>query len=203
MDSVALAEQELDTGVPIRDLANDSIIIELLQTLNHLSRWLTPIHDRTLLEFSPHRAQPSVKDLLLQLRDRETRVYSYMLAIATQDNPDLDRIPPTTPSPLQLAADKKADPLVTMSEFRRLRQSSTSLLRALPDNAWARAGHSRRERNWTIRDLAEFLVAHDRRTLREIDRVLARSGARAGIAEVSQVSVDEIDKPFVSSIHHN
>ena len=36
--------------VPIAALSNDSLIIRLFNTVNHLSRWLTPIHDRELLE---------------------------------------------------------------------------------------------------------------------------------------------------------
>ena len=47
----------------IRDLSNDALIIRLIQTVNHLSRWLTPIHDQTVLEFSPRRSEPSVKEL--------------------------------------------------------------------------------------------------------------------------------------------
>ena len=79
-----------------------------------------------------------------------------------------------------------------MAEFRRLRQSTCSLLRSLPDNAWARVGVSRREHDWTIRRLAEHLAAHDLATLAEIDRALDRAGARSGIARVSRVHLDEL-----------
>ena len=189
-----------DTGnVPVRELSNDGLIIRLLQTLNHLSRWLTPIHDHTLLEYSPRRSEPSVKDILLRMRDTETTHYALMYAIATETNPDLDRMPPVERTPLQRDADRTADPLVIMSEFRRLRESSTSLLRALPDTAWERGGYSRRHRNWTIRELAEFLATHDRDMLAELDSVLARNDARAGVAAVSQVGLDQITQPFVSA----
>ena len=60
----------------IRDLSNDALIIRLIQTINHLSRWLTPIHDRTVLEFSARRSEPSAKELLIRLRDTETRAYA-------------------------------------------------------------------------------------------------------------------------------
>ena len=183
----------------IRALPNDALIVELLQTLNHLSRWLTPIHDRTVLEFSPRRSQPSVKDILLRMRDTEARAYALMYAIASQNDPDLDRVPGVERTPTQVAFDREADPLVIMSEFRRVRMSSDSLLRALPDTAWARGGHSRQERNWTIRELAEFLAGHDVAMLREIDQALIRGGAREGIAEVSRVTFDQIDEPFVAS----
>src|SRR3712207_8691130 len=53
-----------------------------------------------------------------------------------------------------------------MSEFRRLRHSTLSLLRNLPDDAWRRTGISRREHDWTIRQLAEHLLAHDYDILR-------------------------------------
>jgi hypothetical protein len=198
----AVAERiELTGEAPesIRALPNDALIIELLQTLNHLSRWLTPVHDRALLEFSPRRSQPSVKDVLLRMRDTESRAYALMYAIATQNDPDLDRVPRVERTPIQVAFDREADPLVVMSEFRRVRQSSGSLLRALPDTAWARSGHSRRERNWTIRELAEFLAGHDIVMLREIDQALIRVGAREGIAEVSQVTFDQIDEVFVAT----
>jgi hypothetical protein len=81
-----------------------------------------------------------------------------------------------------------------------VRESTTSLLRALPDNAWQRGGYSRTERNWTVRELAEYLASHDREMLQRIDRVLNRSGAREGIAAVSQVDFTHIEEPFLSSV---
>jgi hypothetical protein len=200
MTSSAVSERDLESSdSSIRDLSNDALIIRLIQTVNHLSRWLTPIHDRTVLEFSPRRSEPSVKDLLLRMRDTETRAYGFMNAIATERDPDLDRIPRVEPAPVQISVDRSAHPLVIMSEFRRLRESSTSLLRALPDTAWERGGYSRTERNWTIRELAEYLARHDREMLQRIDRVLSRSGARDGIAAVSQVDFTRIEKPFLAS----
>jgi hypothetical protein len=199
MDVVAAPARESDElRAHIRQLSNDALIIDLLQTLNHLSRWLTPIHDRSLLEYSPRRSQPSVKDWLLRMRDTETRVHALMYAIATQTDPDLELVPRVERTPLQLAFDRDADPLVIMSEFRRVRQSSSALLRSLPDDAWARGGYSRSERNWTIRELAEFLALHDVEMLREIDLALIRSGAREGIAEVSQVTFELLEEPFIS-----
>jgi hypothetical protein len=182
----------------IDKLSSDGLIIALLQTPNHLSRWLTPIHDWATLDYSPRRAQPSVKDVLLRMRDVETRAYGLMNAIATEINPDLDRVPRVERTARQVEADRQADALVIMSEFRRVRQSSTSLLRALPDTAWERGGYSRTERNWTIRQLGEHLARHDRDALREIDRILSQSDARRGIASVSRVSYEEIEKPFVA-----
>ena len=201
MSSSAVSERETAAAdTPVRDLSNDTLIIRLIQTLNHLSRWLTPIHDRTALEFSPRRSEPSVKELLLRLRDTETRAYGFLNAIASERNPDLDRIPRVEPSAVQSSVERSAHPLVIMSEFRRVRESTTSLLRALPDNAWERGGYSRTERNWTIRELAEHLAAHDREMLQRIDRALNRSGARHGIATVSQVDFAHIEEPFLASL---
>lgn len=182
-----------------RVLSNDALIIRLKQTLNHLSRWLTPIHDRRLLEYSARRSEPSVKELLIGMRDTEIETYTMMYAIASERNPDLDRIPRIEPSADQVATDRVADPLVIMSSFRRVRESTTSLLRALPDTAWERGGYSRSRRNWTIRELAEFLAGHDREMLAQIDRSLARSGARYGIARVSQVDYAHLDEPFLAT----
>jgi hypothetical protein len=201
MNSSPVSEQELETAdSSIRDLSNDALIVRLIQTLNHLSRWLTPIHDRTVLEFSARRSEPSAKELLLRMRDTETRAYGFMNAIASERDPDLDRIPRVEPSPAQTSVDRSAHPLVIMSEFRRVRESTTSLLRALPDSAWERSGHSRTQRNWTIRELAEYLARHDREMLQGIDRVLSRSGARHGIAAVSQVDFTHIEEPFLGAL---
>jgi hypothetical protein len=201
MNSATASEQELESAdSSVRDLSNDALIIRLIQTLNHLSRWLTPIHDQTVLEFSPRRSEPSVKELLLRMRDTETRAYGFMNAIASERDPDLDRIPRVEPSAVQVSVDRSAPPLVIMSEFRRVRESTTALLRALPDNAWERSGHSRTQRNWTIRELAEYLARHDREMLQRIDRVLSQSGARHGIAAVSQVDFTHIEEPFLASV---
>ncbi|MBW3634372.1 MAG: hypothetical protein KY456_15225, partial [Chloroflexi bacterium] len=69
------------------------------------------------------------------MRDTEIETYTMMYAIASERNPDLDRIPRIEPSADQVATDRVADPLVIMSSFRRVRESTTSLLRALPDTA--------------------------------------------------------------------
>jgi hypothetical protein len=201
MNRSVVGEPQLEfVDSSIRDLSNDALIIRLIQTVNHLSRWLTPIHDRTVLEFSARRSEPSVKDLLVGLRDTETRAYAFMNAIALERDPDLDRVPRVEPSAAQAALDRSAHPLVIMSEFRRVRESSTSLLRALPDNAWERGGFSRTQRNWTIRELAEYLAGHDREMLQRIDRALSRSGARDGIAAVSQVDYMRIEQPFLATV---
>lgn len=201
MDAVAESLHEANGLVErIRSLSNDALIIELLQTLNHLSRWLTPIHDRTRLEVAIYRSEVTVKDLLIEMRDTEVQSYSRMNAIAIKINPDLDRVSRVARSSQQQAADRQSNSLVIMSEFRRVRESSASLLRALPDTAWERSGFSRTERNWSIRELGEFLAENDHAQLKEIDRLLQRSGVRHGIAAVSRVRLEDIDAPFLPSL---
>lgn len=184
----------------VSTMSNDALIVDLLQTINHLSRWLTPIHDQARLDWTSRRSQVSVKDLLLGLRDNEVKVYSLMNAIATQINPDLDKVPVRQRTPLQLEADAQASALVVMAEFRRVRESSTSLLRALPDNAWSRGGYSRSNRDWTIRELAESLAVNDWEQLGRIDLALDDSGLRKSVARVSQVSRDSLREPYLAAL---
>lgn len=181
-------------------MSNDALIVDLLQTVNHLSRWLTPIHDPARLDWTSRRSQVSVKDLLLGLRDNEVRVYSYMNAIVTQINPDLDKVPVREASHAQREADARANALIILAEFRRVRESTTSLLRALPDTAWSRGGYSRTTRDWTVRELAESLAVNDWEQLGLVDAALEESGLRKSVAKVSQVSRDHLREPFLAAL---
>lgn len=178
--------------VPVVDLDNDALILRLHFTINHLSRWLSPIHDQSRLDRSVHRGDDSVKEVMLRFRDEERRIFPRLHLIATRSQPDLDALPPPLTTEEERRHDREATVIEIMSEFRRLRQSTCSLLRSLPDNAWRRQGISRREHDWTLRGLAEHLTTHDREALTAIDRALERSGARRGIATVSRGSVDEL-----------
>ena len=182
------------TEVPIADLANNALIIRLHFTVNHLSRWLTPIHDHTRLIRTVRRGEPSVKDLLLTMRDEERRVFPLLHAIAVRTQPDLDRLPAPRFSEEEARFDRDATPIEIMAQFRRLRQSTCSLLRGLPDTAWQRIGISRRQHDWTIRGLAEHLAAHDLEQLAEMDLALDRAGAREGIAPAARAHLDELLK---------
>jgi hypothetical protein len=178
--------------VKIADLDNDSLIIRLHFTINHLSRWLTPVHDRLKLERSVRRGEPSVKELLLRLRDEELRIFPKMHVIAVKNNPNLDKLTEYARQTEQDELDAGLSPLSTMAAFRRLRQSTCSLLRGLPDTAWSRVGTSRKEHDWQIRSLAEHLANHDLDVLYDIDLSLDRSGAREGISAASRVHLDEL-----------
>jgi hypothetical protein len=178
--------------VKISELSNDSLIVRLHFTINHLSRWLTPVHDRTVLDRSVRRSEPSVKELVARLRDEELRVFPKLHLISVENNPDLDRLPAYMRTAEQQAQDDRLSTLSVMAEFRRLRQSTCSLLRSLPDNAWVRVGTSRREHDWQIRMLAEHLANHDLDVLYEIDLTLDRVGARAGVSAASRAHLDEL-----------
>ncbi|MGB3330503.1 MAG: DinB family protein [Thermomicrobiales bacterium] len=176
----------------IQALDNNALIIRLHFTVNHLSRWLSPIHDRTRLERSPYFGEPSVKDLLIAMRDEERRVYPRMFAIVSENDPDLDKLPPVRENAAQQELDAARSTIEMLSQFRRLRQSTCSLLRSTPDNAWGRDGTSRRGFDVTIRELAEHLAEHDEQYLRAMDAALNRSHARDGLAAVQKASFDEL-----------
>jgi hypothetical protein len=178
--------------VPVSQLDNMSLIVRMHNTINHLSRWLTPIHNRELLDRSVFYNEPSVKDLLFELRDEEQRVFPKMFMIANEKDPDLDRIPPAQRSERQLRWDERASALSVMAEFRRLRQSTLSLLRGLPDSAWNRVGTSRKEHDWVLRDLAEALATHDTAVLTRMDQTLDRIGARSDVSPAARAHLDEL-----------
>jgi hypothetical protein len=195
------AHQRMPEGMTAASLAiadhdNDSLIIRLHMSLNHLSRWLTPITDHSRIERSVRRGEPSVMDLLKLLRDTELVAYSRLHAMANSINPDLDKLPNPLDDPARLAPGYDRSPLSVLSEFRRLRQSTCSLLRGLPDSAWARVGTSRREHDWQIRTMAEYLANNDLDLLYKIDVALQRAGLRQEVNTASGVHLDQLLKLY-------
>jgi len=187
------ARQRLNAlDLPVEDLDNDSLIVRLQMTVNHLSRWLTPITDKQLLMHSARRGEKSVFELLQELRDTEQVAFARMNAIANSINPDLDMLP----DPRYFAEKDKPgfdrSPLSVLAQFRRLRQSTCALLRSLPDNAWKRVGTSRLEHDWQIRTLAEYLAENDTRILHLIDVQLHTTGVRQNINDVSGVHLTDL-----------
>lgn len=176
----------------VADLDNDSLIVRLQMTVNHLSRWLTPITDKSLLMRSAKRGEPSVYELLLELRDTEQVAFQRMNAIANSINPDLDKLP----DPRYFAEKDKPgfdrSPMSVLAQIRRLRQSTCALLRSLPDNAWKRVGTSRLEHDWQIRTIAEFLANNDTRVLHLMDVALHNSGVRRNISGASGANLTEL-----------
>lgn len=184
----------------IRDLDNNSLALRLHFTIHHLSRWITPIHDRNKLERSRHFGEPTVRQLLLHMRDNEQFIFPKMFVIANENDPDLDQIPPYVPNTMAVMAEQNWSTVELLGSFRRLRQSTCGLLRQLPDAGWSRRGYSRKHENATLRQLAEQLAEHDYRALRAMDATLWDSGARDGIAEIQTASLDELLKLVPTSL---
>ena len=187
------ARQRLNAiDLAVADLDNDSLIIRLQMTVNHLSRWLTPITDPQLLMRSARRGEKSVFELLQEMRDTEQVAFARMNAIANNINPDLDRLP----DPRYFAEKDQPgfdrSPLSVVAQIRRLRQSTCALLRSLPNSAWQRVGTSRLEHDWQIRTLAEFLADNDTRLLHLLDVQLHTTGVRQNINEASSVHLTEL-----------
>jgi len=178
----------------VGQMNNNALIVRLMFTINHLSRWLSPIHDPDRLERSIYRGEPTAKDLVIGMRDEEQRIFPKLHLIATRTKPDLDSLPPWQPDPSVRDVDQRTPPIVILASFRRLRLSTCSLLRSLPDDAWGLVGKSRRDENVTVRELAERLSLHDYRYLRALDETLDQSGAREGLAVIQKTHLDELLK---------
>ena len=150
------------------------IRLHLTNTPNQLSKRLTPQRDELKLTRAPRKDQCSAREIVAHLRDTEARVFPKLYLIAVEDDPDLRRVEGQGPTDSWRPDDPT---LVVMAQFRRLRQSTLSLLRELPPAAWDRRGREVDSTLISIRDLAEYLVAHDTKHLDELDRVLLARNA--------------------------
>jgi hypothetical protein len=178
----------------VRDAGNNALIIRLMFTVNHLSRWLTPIHDDDKLDRAVYRGEPTAKDLVIRLREYDEWVYPRMYLAANTQNADFDTLDDPRLVPVHNRFGKRDTTVVLMSGFRRARQSITGLLRALPDGAWDLGGRSTKGSEGTIRSLAEAAALHDYRVLRALDQTLDQTGARDGLAEIQKTHLDELLK---------
>ena len=198
--SIATGYIRLDDPIPdeqidaIRRMDNNALIIRLMFTINHLSRWLTPIHDDDKLDRALYRGEPTAKELVIRLREHDEWLYPRMYLAAHKPGADLDALDDPRLSPVRPVFDKRDTTVVLMSGFRRSRQSITALLRALPDGAWDLGGRSAKGAEGTIRSMAEATAMHDYRVLRALDQTLDRTGAREGLAAVQKVHLDELLK---------
>ncbi len=72
---MAISLVDVNAPIPVEQRAaiermdNNSLIIRLHFTINHLSRWLSPIHDEHKLERSLYRGEPSPKEILILMRE--------------------------------------------------------------------------------------------------------------------------------------
>ena len=199
IDVNAPVSDELRNRIRISD--NNALIVRLHFTINHLSRWLTPIHDPNRLERALYRGEPTAKELVIAMRKEEARIFPKMHLIATQSRPNLDNLPVHEQDPETAATDIATPTIVLMAQFRRLRQGTCSLLRSLPDDAWTLKGSSRRDTNASVRELAEHLALHDYRSLRVMDRTLDQVGAREGLAEIQKTHLDDLLKLVPDTLH--
>jgi hypothetical protein len=152
----------------------EQIKLALTNTPNLLSKRLTPQRDELKLTRGPRKDEWSAKEIVAHLRDTEARIFPKLYLIAVEDDPQLRRVEDLPPTDSWRPDDST---LVVMAQFRRLRQSTLSLLRELPSVAWNRSGRERDGRSVKLRDLAEYLVHHDAEHLDELDRVLLARNA--------------------------
>jgi hypothetical protein len=152
---------------------NERLIIALTQTLNHLTKRISPQRDETKVNRPAARGEWSVRDIVAHLRDNEAIVFAKLHMIATQEAPDLRRV--------DLSGGAGYDPddsiFTVMSQFRRLRHSTISLLRELHPDAWRRTGRDVDNSTVTIRSLVRELINHDAEHMAQVDEVLIARGA--------------------------
>lgn len=187
-----IPDEQIDT---IRNMGNDALIIRLIFTVNHVSRWITPIHDDDKLDRALYRGEPTAKDLIIRLREYDEWIYPRMYLAAHKPGTSFDVLDDPSLAPVRPTFDKREAPaVVLMAGFRRSRQSITALLRQLPDDAWDLGGYSAKGVEGTIRSMAESTAMHDYRVLRALDQTLDQTGAREGLAEIQKVHLDELLK---------
>jgi hypothetical protein len=147
---------------------NERMIIALTQTVNQLTKRISPQRDLSKVHRPPARGEWSVRDIVAHLRDNEALVFAKLHMLANLEAPDLRRMDLSSPRPYS-----PDDTIFTvMSQFRRLRQSTLSLLRELHPDAWRRTGRDVDNRGITIRSLVEDLITHDADHLAQVDQVL-------------------------------
>jgi len=151
----------------------DQLILALTNMPNWLSKRITPQRDMSRLNRPAERGEWSVRDIVAHLRDNEARYFPKMHLISIAQVPDLRRVEQIGPTEY----DHDDSTFVVMSQFRRVRQSTLSLLRELPRDGWKRSGVDVDNVTVSIRDLALELVDHDAEHLAQIDAVLIDRGA--------------------------
>lgn len=149
------------------------IILPLTQMPNYLSKRITPQRDETRLTRAPVRGEWPAREIVAHLRDTEAIYYAKLYLLAKREWPDLGSSQRVGP----LEYDERDLTLTVMSQFRRLRMSTLSLLRELPDDAWRKAGRDTDGTTVTILELARELADHDSEHLAQLDETLAARGA--------------------------
>jgi hypothetical protein len=151
----------------------DQIVLALTNTPNWLSKRITPQRDMSKVNRPAERGEMSVRDILAHMRDNEARYFPKMHLISIAQVPDLRRVQQVGPTEY----DPNDSVFTVMSQFRRVRQSTLSLLRELPQDAWNRVGVDVDNVTVSIKDLALELIDHDNEALAQMDAVLIARGA--------------------------
>ncbi len=151
----------------------DQIILSLTNMPNWLSKRVTPQRDMTKVNRPAERGEWSARDIIAHLRDNEARYFPKMHLISIAQVPDLRRVEQIGPTEY----DPDDSMFTVMSQFRRIRQSTLSLLRELPADGWKRVGVDVDNVTVSIRDLAVELIDHDAEHLAQLDAVLLARGA--------------------------
>jgi hypothetical protein len=162
----------------------DQIVLALTNTPNWLSKRITPQRDMSKVNRPPERGEWSVRDVIAHLRDNEARYFPKLHLISIAQVPDLRRVQQIGPTEY----DPDDSVFMVMSQFRRIRQSTLSLLRELPADGWKRVGVDVDNVTVSIRDLAVELVDHDAEHLAQIDSILiARDAMPHGVSPLVAV----------------
>jgi hypothetical protein len=147
---------------------NERLIVALTQTPNQVTKRISPQRDETRVNRAPERGEWSVREIIAHLRDNEAIAFAKLNLMVTSEVPDFRHG--------HLGTGAVYDPhdsvFIVMSQFRRLRQSTLSLLKDLPRDAWRRSARDVDNRTITVRSIAEELLRHDREHLAQIDAVL-------------------------------
>lgn len=151
----------------------DQIILALTNTPNWLSKRISPQRDMSKVNRPAERGEWSARDIVAHLRDNEARYFPKLHLISIAQVPDLRRVEQIGPTEY----DPDDSIFTVMSQFRRIRQSTLSLLRELPADGWKRVGVDVDNVTVSIRDLAVELVDHDAEHLAQMDAVLIARGA--------------------------
>ncbi len=151
----------------------DEIVLALTNTPNWLSKRISPQRDMTKINRAAERGEWSARDIIAHLRDNEARYFPKMHLISIAQVPDLRRVQQVGPTEY----DPDDSVFTVMSQYRRIRQSTLSLLRELPADAWKRVGVDVDNVTVSIRDLAVELIDHDAEHLAQIDSILIARGA--------------------------
>lgn len=149
------------------------IILDLTNTPNWLSKRITPQRDMSRVNRPAARGEWSARDIIAHLRDYEARYFPKLHLISIAQVPDLRRVQQVGPTEY----DPNDSIFTVMSQFRRIRQSTLSLLRELPSDGWKRVGVDVDNVTVSITDLALEMIDHDAEHLAQLDSVLIARGA--------------------------